>query len=831
MAHRFKPPTRDVLHIMKPLIQGRVTQNILTVQTKVQCLQSNSAYILRAEEEKMVHGNENHLENNLSGRFSVLSDQGRIEEALKLLQTMDCQGIAVDFDAYAYLLHGCVNKKAIVEGKLVHAHIIQTGFKALETKILNMYAKCGYLKDARNVFDGLPERNVVAWTVMIVACCRHRQDEEALNLYYEMKRSGIDLDHFALASVLPACGNLGALDEGKEVHKEIARSGYESNLFSGSALVDMYVKCGEVDAARDVFDKIPQRNGIIWTVMISAYARQGRGEEALALFYDMQRSGIRPSHFTYVVVLPACADLRALEHGKEIHQEIIRGGFLSNVIVGSALVDMYIKCGNVEDARMLFDELPERNVVSWNTMISGYAQNGLLDEAVKLFDEVPERDVFSWTSMVAGFAQNGYVEDAYKFFERMPEHTLVSWNAMIAGYAQNQCFDESLKLFGRMRLSGLKPDSDTSAIVLSACSNLAALEHGKQVHEDVMRSGLQSDIFVGSALVDMYAKCGNIMDAQKAFDKMPRRNNVSWNAMIVGYAMHGQGKVAVQFFEQMQQEGLKPDYVTFIGVLSACGHAGLVDDGRQYFDCMTRIHKITPTMDHYCCMVDLLGRAGHLDEAKKFIDKMPEKPNAIVWGSLLGACGIHNNTELGEYVAERLIELDPNNSAHYVKLSNIYAATGSWDGIERVRKLMKERSVKKQPGCSWIEINHKLNTFVVGDRSHPQTEEIYAKLETLSAKMEAAGYVADTKFVLHDVDEEQKKYILRHHSEKLAIAFGLLNTPPGTPLRIVKNLRVCGDCHSATKYISKIVSREIVMRDSSRFHHFKDGQCSCGNYW
>eukprot|EP01018_Ginkgo_biloba_P002677 Gb_01638 [translate_table: standard] len=580
---------------------------------------------------------------------------------------------------------------------------------------------------------------------------------------------GIWADPSNHISLLQECLNKKNLAEGKLVHAHMIYAGFRPGMFLGNTLVNMYAKCGSLVDARRVLDELTYRNVVSWTVMLAAYSRHGQYEEALALFYQMQLTGIQPNHFTLASVLPACANLAALEHGKEIHEDIIRSGFQYNVFVGSALVDMYVKCGSIKNARQVFDKMPKGDVVSWTAMIAGYAQNG---------------------------------------------H-----------------FNEALELFGELKLSDMKPDSDIFAGVLPACANLAALEHGKELHRDIIKSGFQNDIFVGNALVDMYAKCGSLEAACQVFDRMPTRNVISWTAMIVGYAMHGCGKEALQLFEEMQHSNTKPNYVTMVGVLSACGHAGLVDDGWQYFNSMSQDYHITPEVEHYCCMVDLLGRAGRLHEAQDFINKMPIIPGVDLWGSLLGACRIHKNIELGECVAERLFELDPENAAHYVLLSHIYADAGRWDDVGKVRKMMRDRRVKKTAGCSWIEVDNKVYAFSLGDRSHPEMQKIYAKLEGLSGQMKEAGYVPNTRFVPHDVQEEQKEYILCHHSEKLAIAFGLITMSPGTPIRIVKNLRACGDCHSATKFISKIVAREIVVRDANRFHHFKDGQCSCGDYW
>eukprot|EP01018_Ginkgo_biloba_P007785 Gb_19828 [translate_table: standard] len=574
------------------------------------------------------------------------------------------------------------------------------------------------------------------------------------------------VDSNVYASLLQACTNIEAL---KQMHAHMLRSGTDQNVFLGTKLVTMYAKNGNLVDARLVFDHMPERNVFSWNTMIGGYARDGHCEETLRMYFEMRRAGIQPDNFTFPFVLKACTSLSALQGGRDIHHHIVRTGFESDVFVGACLVDMYAKCGSIEDARQVFDKMSRRDVVSWTVMIGGYVQNGRAHEALTLFHE--------------------------------------------------------------MQLSGMTPDKVTMVSMISACAHLGALQQGKWIHDCVSRSGFESDIIVGSALIDMYCKCGSVDIARQVFDKMSKRNVVSWSAMIAGYGMHGHGEDALALFNQMQETDMKPNHITFVSVLSACSHAGLVEEGWRYFNCMDRDYCITPGVKHYTCMVDLLGRAGHLEEAQNFIKKMPLPPDAGVWGALLGACRIHCNIELGEDVAERLFKLEPENAGYYVLLSNIYAAAGRWNDIAKVRAMMTDRGLKKTPGRSWIEVNDKVHTFRVGDKSHPRSKEIYAMLETLVGQMEAAGYVPNTNFVLHDVEEEIKEDILCSHSEKLAIAFGLITTSPGSPIRITKNLRICGDCHSATKFISKIVNREIIMRDANRFHHFKDGLCSCGDYW
>lgn len=367
-------------------------------------------------------------------------------------------------------------------------------------------------------------------------------------------------------------------------------------------------------------------------------------------------------------------------------------------------------------------------------MISGYAQKGNLDEALKLFQNIPDRNIVSWNAMIAGYAKNGHIDEALKLFEKMPERNVVSWTLIVAGYAQSGHGMEALKHFHKMQLTGIQPNPQTFAVAIPVCANLATLEQGKQIHESIIRCGFECNVFISSAVVDMYAKCGSLVSACNVFDRIPKKGVVTWNAMIIGYAMHGCGKEALQLFEQMENSGIKPDHVSFLGILSACCHIGLVNDGRMYFNSMIQYYHITPSMSHYGCMVDLFARAGHLSEAEDFIIQMPVQPDATVWGCLLAACGVHKNIELGERAAEHIFQLQPTNATPYVLLSNIYAAAGRCDDIQKVRKIMKDRRIRKNPGCSWIEVNKQVHAFVMGDRSNPQAQTITLDLERLSGQ-------------------------------------------------------------------------------------------------
>ncbi|XP_057851065.2 pentatricopeptide repeat-containing protein At2g03880, mitochondrial [Cryptomeria japonica] len=634
----------------------------------------------------------------------------------------------------------------------------------------------------------------MAWDIKTV--CKQGRIKEALRI---MQRNSPPIETATYSCIFQSCADKKFLTEAKLLHGHMIQRGYKAGFILNNKIITMYVKCGSLADARKVFDDMPERDVITWTCMISGYGKQGCASEALELFHRMQEAGNKADAFTFSTVLRLCAKLGNLEEGKDVHEKIIRNGLESDVFVSTALVDMYAKCGSLENARQVFCKMPHRDLVSWNAMLTGCVQNGEVGAARKVFEEMPDRDTVSWNTMIMGYAQNGYGDEALKVFQQM------------------QVF--------------VKPNAATVTVVLLACGGLAALEQGKEVHAVISRSGFEYDFFVGNALIGMYSKCGSVEEAYRVFNEMPKQDLVSWTTMILGYATNGYGREALRLFARMEQSGMSPDHVTFVGVLSACCHAGLVDEGFKYFENMSQFYNIKPGLAHYGCMVDLLGRAGRLGEARDFISKMPMEPDAAVWSSLLSACRVHNDIELAESTSEHLLKLEPKNASVYVLLSNLYASARRWDGIEKVRKIMESRSVVKKPGCSWIVVNKQVNAFVGGDRSHPQMHVIYAELERLSGEMKAMGYVPDTTFALNDVEKEQKEHILCLHSEKLAIAFGLINTCSATPIRVIKNLRVCGDCHSAIKFISKIVAREIIVRDASRYHHFKDGLCSCGDYW
>ncbi|KAG0501944.1 hypothetical protein HPP92_002016 [Vanilla planifolia] len=511
-----------------------------------------------------------------------------------------------------------------------------------------------------------------------------------------------------------------------------------------------------------------------------------------------------PDHFTFPFVLKACADIPSLPTGCAVHSLCLRQGFELDVYVGSSLVNMYVKCGELRSAHRMFALMPVRNLSSWNALIVGYMIVGAIKVAEHLFDDMPERNVFSWTAMISGYTQNGAADRALELFEEMKKEG-----------------------------SEVKPNWVTIVSVLPACAHSAALEQGNRIHDYAKAMGLESNPTVQISLMGMYSKCGSLLKARYLFDHMLERDKslVAWNTMITSYALYGLGAEAVVMFEDMVRSGLQPDAVSFTGLLSGCSHSGLVDQGMKYFETMEDVYSVKPSHEHYACVVDLLGRAGQLEKAMEIVNQMKIDSGPSIWGALLSASRSHRNLEVAEIAAKQLFLLEPYNSGNYVLLSNMYAEVGKWDDVKKLRAVLREKGLKKAPGCSWSEINGKAQAFLTGDKCHPQVPEIYRLLEDLPEKMKAAGYMPDTNMVLHDVSEEEKECSLTTHSEKLAIAYGILNTSPGTTLRVTKNLRICGDCHVAAKFISKVYGREIIVRDIKRFHHFRGGVCSCGDYW
>ncbi|XP_074316456.1 pentatricopeptide repeat-containing protein At4g16835, mitochondrial [Silene latifolia] len=597
-----------------------------------------------------------------------------------------------------------------------------------------------------------------------------------------------------------------------------------STIISCNRMITEHIRANDIQSAVKVFSMMPVKSIITWNSMLAGYSkRRGTLREARQLFDEIPQ----PDIFTFNTML-SCYMRNSDVSGANLFFEWMP---VKDIASWNTMVTGFVENGLMEEARKVFSVMPWRNEVSWNAMVSGYVECGDLEMAERLFKLDPFKSVVAQTALITGYMRVGNVVVAERMFDDVPVRNVVSWNAMIAGYVENSRAGDAVKLFKKMIDCGMKPSPLTLTSVLLGCSNLSALILGKQIHQFVYKSPLYSDTTVGTSLLSMYCKCGVLDDAWKLFLEIPRKDLVSWNSMISGYAAYGCSERALALFDQMRTEGMKPNWITFIEVLSACNHVGLVDLGIQYFESMEKEYGIKPKSQHYSCMVDLLGRAGKLQEATDLVKKIPFKPHPAIFGSLLGASRIHKNIELAEFAANNLLSIDPTNAAAYVQLANVYAVKNQWDNVSRVWYSMKSNKVVKTPGYSWIEIKGVVHEFRSSERLHPELPSIHEKLRELERKMKLAGYVPDLEYALYDVGDEQKQELLLFHSEKLAVAYGLMKMPSDSPIRIFKNLRVCGDCHAALKCISGVERREIIVRDNTRFHHFKDGNCSCGDYW
>ncbi|XP_020587918.1 pentatricopeptide repeat-containing protein At4g30700 [Phalaenopsis equestris] len=677
-------------------------------------------------------------------------------------------------------------------------------------------------------------------------------------------------DSFTFSFSLSAAASLPSPSAGHALHARIIVGGLDTDRFIGSALTEFYFKFLQISNAEKVFDQIPHPDTVSWNSRISGLVRCCSFVRAVRAFGRMLELGNCIDSTTLAVVLPATAELQDLILGKATHCLGLKIGMADQPHVITGLLSLYSKCVDVPAAEVIFEEIEKPDIIHCNALISGYSSTGCIRSSVDLFRDlqfsgwrpnsstlvalIPVTNPFGYeslcreihgfvikarlvldmlvsTALTTVYSRLNDMESARKIFYEMSEKSLASWNAMISGYAQNGLTELAISLFQEMQKLNLKPNPVTAASILSACAQLGALTLGKWIHQLIIEEDLELNVYVCTALIDMYAKCGNVTEARKIFNGMPDKNVVSWNAMISGYGLHGYGHEALRLFREMLSAQISPSATTFLSVLHACSHGGLVEEGHDIFLSMSHYYGVSPRAEHYACMVDLLGRAGRLIEALDFIKAAPVDAGPGVWSAFLGACRIHKEISLAKLASEKLFEVEPENSGYYVLLSNIYSASRNFPEAAAVRETAKTRNLAKLPGCTIIEVKDVVHSFTAGDRSHPQTSAIYSMLESLLGKMMEAGYQAETEAVLYDVEEEEKEEMIKIHSEKLAIAFGLINANPGSEIRIIKNLRVCLDCHNWTKFISMITKRVIVVRDASRFHHFRDGVCSCQDYW
>lgn len=608
------------------------------------------------------------------------------------------------------------------------------------------------------------------------------------------------MHHFEILSRIKQCRKLNLPIHGKMLHAHVIKSGLNLHgpLFSNT-LIDMYGRCNHLKDSVQLFNEMPNRDLASWASIFTAHNQANLLKHTLSLFSSMiSRDGLQPDHFIFASLVNACAGLTALRLGEQIHSQFVVSLFSDDDVVKSSLVDLYAKCGFPDKARRVFDSILSKNVISWTSLVYGYAKIGRKTEALQLLRDMPSKSLHTWTALISGFVQGGNSADSFRIFQEL-----------------------------RREGSNIDDPFVFSSLIIGSAS-LAMLEVGKQVHRLVISLGYESNLYVSNALVDMYAKCSDISSAERIFSSMRKRDIVSWTSIIVGLAHHGLANESLALYREMISLGLKPNEVTFTGVIYACSHAGLVTRGRKLFKSMVEDYKLKPSLQHYTCLVDLYSRSGFLEEAENVLNSMPFKPDAAAWAALLGQAG---KNEIGVRIANHLLELGPEDSSTCILMSNVYACAGMWESVAKVRKLMEDMELRKKPGYSCVDLGKEVQVFYAGETTHPFKDEIFALLNELDEEMRKRGYVPDTCLVLHDMDEVEKERQLFWHSERSAVAYGLLKSARGASIRIIKNLRVCGDCHTVLKFISDIVGREIVVRDANRFHRFKDGECSCGGFW
>lgn len=682
--------------------------------------------------------------------------------------------------------------------------------------LLSLYAKSKNMVDAHKLFDEIPLKDTQSWTVLISGYARSGSSHMVFDLFRDMLAASACPNQYTLSSVFKCCSSGNNLRLGKGIHGWILRNGIDGDVVLENSMLDFYFKCRDFEYATRLFELMKERDIVSWNIMTGAYLRAGDVEKSLDMFrklpfkdvvswntiidgmmqcgyethaldqlYYMVESGIELSAVTFSIALTLASSLSLSELGRQVHGRVLKFGINDDGFIRSSLVEMYCKCGRTDNASLILREVPLNFIRTQN---SGMSCNE------------PVAEIVSWSSMISGYVSSGNYEDGIKYFKIMV-HELVTVDIL------------------------------TVTSIISACANAGILEFGRQIHAYILKIGHRIDAYVGSSLIDMYSKCGSLNDAIVIFQQTNYPSVVLWTSMISGYALHGQGREAISIFKEMLNRGITPNEVTFLGVLNACSHSGLIEEGYRYFKMMKDVYFIDPGTEHFTCMVDLYGRAGRLVETKEFIFENGISHLSSVWKSFLSSCRLHKNADMGKWVSEILLKVAPYDEGTYILSSNMCADNRKWDEAARVRNLMHQRGVKKHPGQSWMQLKDQIHMFFMGDRSHAKHKEIYFYLDSLIGRLKEIGYSPDVEPVMQDVDKEQGEVLIGHHSEKLAVIFGIISTAPNTPIRIMKNLRICTDCHNFIKYTSRLLGREIVVRDIHRFHHFKHGYCSCGDYW
>lgn len=700
-----------------------------------------------------------------------------------------------------------------------HARLLKCGDNAdvvAWNKILTAYsAPGGGPPDGRKLFDEMPRRDVVSWNALVAAHVASGSHRQAWAVFRSMLSVGLRFNQYTLASLLKSAARTAELELGRQLHASTTKSGFDRDVFVGSALVDVYAKCLRMRDAVMVFEQMPEPNAVTWSAVIAGHARIGDADAALSTLRRMERAGFKLEEATFAGLLTSLDAPSYHESARQVHAKIVKFGEAMGINAYNAAITAYSQCGAVEDSRKIFDKMENsKDLVSWNSLLAAYACHGLAKDSMELFVTMQrlgiEQDMYTFTSAISacfeqgnsgeGRALHGVVikrgfdatmnvsnaliamygkpgagdtmEDAWKTFEFMELKDSFSWNTLLTGLSQNGQSEESLRLFALMMKSeAMEIDHYAFSAALRSCADLAVLQLGQQIHRHVLRLGFAGNEFAGSALIFMYAKCGILDDAHKAFDETLKSSPVAWNSMIFGYAQHGKGRVALSLFSKMQESRVKADHITFVGLLTACSHSGLLEEGTEFLQSMQPVFGVALRMEHYACGVDLFGRAGQLEEAMKLVESMPFEPDEMVWLTLLGACRVRRDLKLASRVAEHLLVLEPKHHSTYVLLSHMYSGVGMWDDRATMQRMMRSRGLSKVPGWSWVEIMNQVHCFNAEDRSHPRVEEIYKMLEVLTEMIATISEV----FECESISKCHLQQVRNRGTKDLSNALGVLH--------------------------------------------------------
>ncbi|EOA16032.1 hypothetical protein CARUB_v10004161mg [Capsella rubella] len=740
------------------------------------------------------------------------------------------------------------------------------------TRALRGFADSGLMDDALQLFDEMNKADVYVWNVIIRGYTSCGFYIEAVQFYCRMVLAGIKADSFTYPFVIKSVAGISSLEDGKKIHAMVIKLRFVSDVYVSNSLISMYMKLGCAWDAEKVFEEMPERDIVSWNSMISGYLALEDGIRSLILFKEMLKYGFKPDRFSIMSALGACSHVYGPKMGKEIHCHAIRSRTeTGDVMVLTSILDMYSKYGEVSYAERIFNGMIQRNIVSWNVMVGCYAINGRVIDAFVCFQKMSEQnglqpDVITLINllpacailegrMIHGYAiRRGFLphlvletalvdmygecrqlKSAELIFDRMAEKNLVSWNSIIAAYVQNGKNYSALELFQELWDSSLVPDSTTIASILPAYAESLSLSEGRKIHAYIVKSRYGSNTIILNSLVHMYAMCGDLEDARTCFNHVLLKDVVSWNSIIMAYAVHGFGRISVCLFSEMIASKVNPNNSTFASLLAACSISGMVDEGWEYFEMMKREYGIDPGIEHYGYMLDLIGRTGNFSAAKRFIEEMPFVPTARIWGSLLNASRNHNNINIAESAAEQIFKMQHDNTGCYVLLLNMYAEAERWEDVNRIKLLMESKGISRRSSHSTVETKGKIHVFTNGDRSQVQKNKIYEVLDIISRMI---GEEEGEDSYVHCVSKLRPESLVEsisnspsRHSVRLATCFGLISTETGKTVMVRNNTRICRRCHEFLEKASKMTRREIVVGDSKIFHHFCNGRCSCGNYW